>query len=206
MPMAMMTDAGIDPGEPQSSYVYYDAGTYYVTLKVTDDQGASSTVQAVVETEPLEANVTFSPRKLNLKSKGKWITATIRVPDKNAGEIDPDTLYLAVPGSTESIAAHVSKRDRRYYKYFSEYLKYFKKKYHKKRKLKVKFDRQAIIDAIGDTTGPIILTVGGDVGSLEFKGSGTIYAFEKKKKSAFQKKLWAQFMSWFSKGKSKHGR
>ena len=191
-------------GAPESSYVYYDSGTYYVTLKVTDDKGASSTVQAEVEVKALGAVVRFSPRKLNLKSKGKWITATIQVPGRNAGMIDPASLFLELPGNKAAIQAHVSKRDRRYYKYFSEYHKYFKKKYHRMRKLKVKFDRQALIEALGGVTGPIELTVSGDIDSLEFSGQGTIIAFEKKKKSAFQKNLWKQMMSWFSKGQSKH--
>jgi len=206
-PMAAMTmaDTGDTPGEPQSSYTYFDSGTYYVTLKVTDDQGAISSVQVEVEVAPIGVDVRFSPRKLNLKSKGKWITATIWVPAKyNAGMIDPASLFLELPGNKAAMQAHVSKRDRRYYKYFSQYHKYFKKKYHRMRKLKVKFDRQALIEALGGVTGPIELTVSGDIDSLEFSGQGTIIAFEKKKKSAFQKDLWKQMMSWFSKGHSKH--
>jgi hypothetical protein len=195
-PMAMAA-TGDNSGESQSSYVYYDSGTYFVTLKVTDDQGASTTVQAKVEAVPLAATVRFSPRKLNLKSKGKWITATIRVPGYSTGMINPDTLFLELPNEMGSIKAHVSRRDFRYNKYL-------KKKYHRKRKLKVKFDRQELIERLKGETGPIALTVSGEVDSLEFAGTGTIHAFEKQKNRSFQKKHWKQIMGWFSKGKSKH--
>ena len=205
-PMTM--DAAADTSsQPQSSHTYYDSGTYYVTLKVTDDKGESATVQAEVLVEPITMGVRFLPSKLNLKSKGKWITATIWVPGKyNAGKIDPASLWLNLPEGKGSIQAHVSRRDHRYYKYFTEYHKYFKKKYHKKRKLMVKFDRQSLITLLDGATGPIALTVSGEIDKLEIEGTGTIHAFEKGKKSAFQKKLWKQIMHWFAKGKAKHGR
>lgn len=207
-PMAMaMTAADDNSGQQQSSYTYYDSGTYYVTLKVTDDMGDSTTVQVEVQVEPIKMNVRFLPGKLNLKSKGKWITATIWVNGQyNAGKIDPDGLWLNLPDNKGSIQANVSKRDRRYYKYFSGYHKYFKKKYHRKRKLRVKFDRQSLITLLGGQTGPIALTVSGEIDKLEIEGAGTIHAFEKGKRSAFQNKLWKQIMHWFAKGKAKHGR
>jgi hypothetical protein len=197
-PMAMaMSSTGDDSGQPQSSFVYYDSGTYWVTLTVTDDQGASSTVQAEVQVNPMAVNVYFSPRRLNLKSKGKWITATIRVPfGYNAGMVDTSSLFLEVEGETWIQA----KSDNRH-----RYSKKYQKKYRKTRKLKVKFDRQALIQALNGATGEIGLTVMGDLSiddshmghissnvanaKMEFSGTGTIKAFEKKKGS-FKKELW----------------
>jgi len=215
-PMGINTMAvdgtGDDSGEPQSSYVYFDSGTYTVTLKVTDDQGASATVQAEVQVKPMDVDVYFSPRKLNLKSKGKWITATIRLPHGyNAGMVDTSSLFLVV-GNTEIQA----KSDNRH-RYFMKY----KKKYRRTRKLKAKFDRQVLIQELKGkgATGEISLTVMGDISidvanmghissnvanaKMEFSGTGTIKAFEVKKRS-FKKELWQQMMRFFSNGKSKH--
>jgi hypothetical protein len=204
-PMGINTMAvdgtGDDSGEPQSSHVYFDSDTYYVTLTVTDNQGASASAQAEVQVDPIPVDVTFSPRRLNLKSKGKWITATIRLPDGYyARMIDTSSLFLVVEGQTWIQA------------------KSHKKKYRRKRKLKVKFDRQALIRALAGTTGETGLMVMGDisidaasmghisstnVANLEFSGTGTIKAFEKKKGS-FKKDLKQKMMRLFSKGKSKH--
>jgi len=211
-PMAMaMNSTGDDSGQPQSSFVYYDCGTYLVTLTVTDDQGASSTVQAEVQVKPMVVNVNFSPRRLNLKSKGKWITATIRMPrGYNAGMVDTSGLFLVVEGKTWIQA----KSDNRH-----RYSKKYQKKYRRKRKLKVKFDRQALIQALNGATGETGLTVMGDIAidvsnkghisshvanaKTEFSGTGTIKAFEKKKGS-FKKYLQQLIMQFFPKGKSKH--
>ena len=195
MAVASTTDHS---GEPQSSYAYFDSGTYFVTLKVTDDKGASSTVQAEVQVDPMHVSVSFLPRKLNKSSRGKWITATIQVSgDCIAGMLDPDSVFLELPDNKGALEAYVSNRDSLYYKYH-------KNRFHKKRKLKVKFDRQTLVEKLGDATGEIELIVSGEISSMEFAGSGTITAFEKQKKISFKNYLKQQIMRWFSKGKSKH--
>ncbi len=156
-PMAInkmaVDSTGDNSGEPQSSYTYYDSGTYWVTLKVTDDKGASATVQAEVQVKPMEVNVYFSPRRLNLKSKGKWITATIRVPHGyDAGMVDTESLYLLPEGKAGAgIEAQSVYGHRNFWQHY--FKKHHKKKYRKTRKLKVKFARQALIEALGGATG-----------------------------------------------------
>jgi PKD repeat protein len=191
-------------GESRSSYVYYDSGTYTVTLTVTDDKGATATVQAQVQADPIGVGVSFTPRKLNKKSKGKWVTATIRVPgDYDARRIEADSLFLVPPNGKAPIPAVVSKKHRNFSKYFNKYSEKSKKKYRKARKLKVKFNRQDLIEALDGATGEITLTVMGEVSSLEFSGTGTIVAFEKQKKRSF-KYFMQHLMRLLSKGKSKH--
>jgi hypothetical protein len=185
-------------GEAQSSYVYFDSGFYEVTLTVTDDQGATATVKAKVNVEALGVSVYFSPRKLNLKSKGKWITATIRVPPGyDARGIDADSLWLVVDEQpvVQAHKVYPHRWDR----------KHHKKKYRRIRKLKAKFDRQALIAAL--TTGSATLGVSGEIAAgnamLEFEGKRTITAYEKEKKKSHRGHGWKKAFSFFSKGKSK---
>ena len=197
MPAAHTVNAD-SSGEAQSSYVYFDSGTYYVTLTVTDDQGATSTVQAEVNVEALKLGVYISPRKLNLKSKGKWITASIRVPAPyDARMIDPGSLWLVV-GGKEIKAAKV---------YPYRWHRKHKKKYRRIRKLKAKFDRQALIDALSNgDRGPTTLKVVGEISTseanLECAGTCNITTYVKEKKKSYRS-YWKKWWSFFSKKKSR---
>lgn len=203
IPLLSQYDSGVtkDSGEATSSYVYYDSGTFFVTLTVTDDQGATGAVQAEVQVVPLSVKVYFSPHRLNLKSRNKWVNATIWVPDGyDAGLIDPDSLHL-IPEGGPAIKAYSDYRHR-------FYTKYKKKEYRSKRQLTAKFDRQALINELAGTTGTVTLTVSGAISSngtdIAFAGAGTIKTYTKKKKiSSFKKYFMQQIMRLFTKYDSK---
>ena len=83
-------------------------------------------------------------------------------------------------------------------------------RYRRIREVTVKFDRQALIKAIDGATGITALNVVGEISSngtsLEFSGTGTIQAYERKKSSFLKKFLMKQVMCFYSKGGSKHSK
>jgi hypothetical protein len=72
---------GVDPE------ITLPVGTHVITLVVTDNADQVSAPDEVVITviPPLEVGLKFTPQTLNLRSKGKWVKAHIKLPDGFSG-------------------------------------------------------------------------------------------------------------------------
>ncbi|UCE74633.1 MAG: exo-alpha-sialidase [Methanomassiliicoccales archaeon] len=118
-------------------------------LDVDDDQVYITTKDYV----PLiEASIEIHPETLNLKSKGKWVTCIIELPEGyDYMDIDPTTVYLEgdIPAEKPVFTGH---------------------------SLNVKFDRSALEEKLSPGDG-IVLTVTGQLNNgIGFTGTDTIRA------------------------------
>jgi len=80
-----------------TTHIYEKEGIYTVTLTVTDPAGAQGTDTCIVTvtSEKLNATIDFDPDTLSLKSKGRWVTVYIELPEGyDVEEIDARTVLL----------------------------------------------------------------------------------------------------------------
>lgn len=88
-------DGNTATGTLTPTHIYYDKGVYMVTLNVADDDGGMGIDNVEVTVNPIPATIDCKPDTLNLKSKGKWVTGYIELPEGyDVAEIDGSTVYL----------------------------------------------------------------------------------------------------------------
>lgn len=152
-------------------HVYYQTGLYTITLTVTDDRGATNSVEAQVLVKPMDVRIKFEPRVLNSGSKGKWVQATIKLPrGYRASHVDLNSVRIAENGKP-IVYAQLNRKWNKFFKLF---------KRNPVGHFTVKFDRQELLAHFsGDPCGNKRLQVQGtlsqrDTGSISFEGSDTI--------------------------------
>ncbi len=115
--------------------------------------------------------------------------------------IHPDSLNLVLKEGEKDQAAFKAHSVYRH----GFFCKYYQKRSRKIRYLRVKFDRQALIEALDGATGETILNVTGLISSnasdaVNFSGAGTIQVYEKERKiNSYRRYLMKLIMRFFSK-------
>jgi PKD repeat protein len=158
---------GLRVAGDSGQHVFYDVGVYTVTLTVTDDEGAAGSAQAQVAVSAVPAVVELSLQTLNLKSKGKWVSATIELPAQyDVSRIELSTVAIAEGDSPLILPL----ADPKY-----GFMANVDKGINGTGVLRVKFDRQVLADVITNPSDETELRIEGKIyhndGSVDFSGT-----------------------------------
>ncbi len=160
---AIPTDATSDPTcarfrfslNPFLSYNGEIPGGEVEDYQVTIGEGGSKSP------DPLDPTIDLQPNTLNLRSKGKWLTCYIELPEGyDVNDINVSTVKLLVLGEEVSAEINPTEVDDYDDDGISD--------------LMVKFDRQALIEYLDGATGDVTLRVKGEVAETPFEGEDTI--------------------------------
>lgn len=109
----------------------------------------------------VSSTININPDTMNLKSKGRWITAYIELPENyNVSDIDISTVKLNHVVSAEQFPTKIGDSDD-----------------NSIPDLMVKFDRQEAIALL--SVNEAILTISGEVDGISFEGSDTITVIDR---------------------------
>jgi len=162
-------------------HVYDEAGRYTITLTVTDNRDATNSAELtllVVPRETIEAKIKFLPRVLNLKSRGRWIWAFVKLPKGYpANSVTVDSLVINEGNSEHTIN-------------FADNKEAVVVKVPRRRArtgvFELKIDRQLIADALEGTSNKIVMGIQGQVlhdgKPIDFSATDTIRVIQPGKK------------------------
>ena len=137
------------------------AGNHTFTVTCTDVAG-NTAAKSVNFSVTIAANIEINPDTLNPKSKGNPVTAYIEFPEGyEVSQIDIATVTLKVSGTEITAQAKPTAVGD----YDSDGIA----------DLMVKFDLEALINALSKQSGDVILTISGSLtGGIEFTGTDTL--------------------------------
>jgi hypothetical protein len=151
--------------------VVTDHGDYQVTF--TGDITLPSE-EIPPEEEPLPAIMDISPKTLNAKSKGKFVNCVIRLPEgHDVEEIKANAVDITAEINGRGLASPLHMTGRPEIGYYDGE--------PGERLLRVKFDRQELIDLVGAEEGRVNLTISGTTKhGATFKGTDEIRVIHSK--------------------------
>lgn len=149
-------DGTFDNGETVT-HSFANPGVYEIVLTVTDDDGLTHKMMKKVEVL-IPSTIDINPDTLNTKSKGKWITSYIELPEEfDPAEINSESILLNDLISPENHPMNVGD-------YNNDGIQ----------DLMVKFDRQSVIDILETGDNVEVKITGEMIDGTHFEGVDTI--------------------------------
>lgn len=142
------------PEDPSQTVGYFSPGVHTIDAYVTTPRvGSWISITLEITYKLIPATVDFDPDTLNQKSKGKWVTVYIGLPEGyDVNDIDIESVRLDGLSRADSSPTEISDDGI----------------------LMVKFDREAVIDLL-EPGENVLITISGNLdGGLLFEGTDTI--------------------------------